>query len=118
MDPWKPGKALTFRLLGCPAFAPGFPLCGHSPHPVLPVASCNQSKFDCGKSDPFAKQLEFVLSPTEVGKSSCFRRPLLAAFVLLTTEIRAFADPTSCFYRPINIPAGPDSEWLGTVLGG
>ena len=80
--------------------------------PFLPVTSCNQSKFDCGENDASAKQLEFVLLPTEVRKGSCFRRPLLERFVFSATEIRAFADPSSCCRRPIEMDSELDSQQL------
>ncbi len=94
--------SIAHHVPGCPAFVPGIRLCGHGRSPIARSQDAPDPGGIVARLNRAVKQSKFVLSPTDRLKSSCFRRPLLIAFVLSPTRLRAFGDPTSCFRRPIN----------------
>lgn len=67
--------------MGCPAFVPGFPLCGHGPS-----LRCRQPHRRGGRNLAVKilqrKPYRFVLSSRKCPKSSCFRIGNAARFVL------------------------------------
>ena len=93
--------SIAHHVPGCPAFVPGIRLCGHGRSPIARSHDAPDPGGIVARLSGGTKQSKFVLSPTDRMKSSCFRRPLIIVFVLSTTRLRAFSDPTSCFRRPI-----------------
>ena len=108
--------SIAHHVPGCPAFVPGIRLCGHGRSPIARSHDAPDPGGIVARLSRAVKQSKFVLSPTDRLKSSCFRRPLLIAFVLSPTRLRAFGDPTSCFRRPIYESGGSESREPGGFL--